>query len=240
MKLTFLGTRGYIAARTRRHSRHSALLVSYRARKIMIDCGEDWRGRLSAVDPNAIFLTHAHPDHAWGLQDGAPCPVYASAKTWRAIGDFPIERRMTVRPRKPVKAHGMAFEAFPLIHSFRAPAVGYRISAGGAAVFYAPDVVDIIDRNAALDGVACYIGDGSTMTRSMVRRRGDRLFGHTTMRAQLGWCADAGVERAIFTHCGAGVVEGDERTLGAKLRKMGRARGVEARIAHDGLEVVLR
>src|SRR5437660_1496849 len=32
MKLTFLGTRGEIEARTRRHHRHSSLLVSYRGK----------------------------------------------------------------------------------------------------------------------------------------------------------------------------------------------------------------
>jgi hypothetical protein len=35
-------------------------------------------------------------------------------------------------------------------------------------------------------------------------------------------------------------VEGDERTLGAELREMGRERGVAAVIAHDGMTEVLR
>jgi hypothetical protein len=37
MKLTFLGTRGEIEARTRRHHMHSSLLVSYRGKKVMIE-----------------------------------------------------------------------------------------------------------------------------------------------------------------------------------------------------------
>jgi ribonuclease BN (tRNA processing enzyme) len=70
MKLTFLGTRGYIEARNERHYRHSALLVSYRRRRVMIDCGEDWLGQIPKPPPHAIVLTHAHPDHAFGLRDG--------------------------------------------------------------------------------------------------------------------------------------------------------------------------
>jgi cold shock CspA family protein len=35
-------------------------------------------------------------------------------------------------------------------------------------------------------------------------------------------------------------VEGDERTLGAKIRDLAQERGVEAQIAHDGMELVLR
>src|SRR5947207_9638415 len=68
MKLTFLGTRGEIEARTRRHRMHSSLLLSYRRAKVMIDCGLDWLGKFERLHPDAIVLTHAHPDHAWGLQ----------------------------------------------------------------------------------------------------------------------------------------------------------------------------
>src|SRR5436309_6280374 len=85
MKLTFLGTRGEIEARTRRHRMHTSLLVSYRGAREMSDCGLDWLGKLKRVAPNAIVLTHAHPDHAWGLKRGAPCPVYAPESTWQEL-----------------------------------------------------------------------------------------------------------------------------------------------------------
>lgn len=49
-----------------------------------------------------------------------------------------------------------------------------------------------------------------------------------------------GVPRAIFTHCGSRIVKGYERTLGAQVREMAEERGVEAEIAYDGMEVVLR
>jgi ribonuclease BN (tRNA processing enzyme) len=135
---------------------------------------------------------------------------------------------------------GLTVEAFPVVHSLRAPAVGFRIATRGRSFFYVPDVVAIPDREAALSGIDLFVGDGATMTRPMVRRRGRRLFGHTTVRAQIGWCGKAGVRRAIFTHCGSEIIDGDERRLGAKLRAMGRERGVDARFAYDGLELTLR
>jgi phosphoribosyl 1,2-cyclic phosphodiesterase len=240
MKLTFLGTRGYIEAANRRHRRHSALLVSYYDTDVMIDCGADWQGAFEEIGPDAIVLTHAHPDHAFGLKDGANCPVYATSETWSSIDDFPIDERPTVKPREPFEIGRLRFEAFPVMHSLRAPAVGYRIEAGGSAVFYVPDVVDVHDRDAALEGVELFIGDGASLTRSLVRRHDDKLFGHTTVRAQIGWCQQAGIPRALFTHCGSEIVEGDERTLGPKVEEMGRERGVDAAIAHDGMTVVLR
>lgn len=242
MKLVFLGTRGEIEARTRRHGRHTSLLVAYYGRRVMIDAGEDWRGELDEVAPHAIVVTHAHPDHAWGLEGGAPCPVHATAASWEDIEGYPIpeEDRQVVEPRTPFEAEGIRFEAFTLEHSTRCPAVGYRIGAGRRTIFYAPDVAYIHERKDALSGVDLYIGDGATMARSMIRRRGDALIGHAPVRTQLTWCQKEGVGRAVITHCGSQIVEGDERTLGARLREWADERGVEAAIAHDGMEVVLR
>lgn len=244
MKLVFLGTRGYVEPANRRHRHHSALLVGYRGREVMIDCGQSWRHALGAIRPRALLLTHAHPDHAAGLDRGAPCPVWASRETWERIADYPIasSRRRLLAPRRPRRIQGIRFEAFPVIHSLRAPAVGYRIRAGRVTVFYAPDVIAVDDRAAALGGCRVYIGDGASLTRSLVRRRPKtgELFGHTTVRAQLGWCAAEGVPRMLITHCGAEIVAGDERHLRAQVRFLARERGVEARIAHDGLELTLR
>lgn len=244
MKLVFLGTRGYIEARSRRHRRHSAVLVVYRGRRVLVDCGEDWRGRLRAIAPHAIALTHAHPDHTFGLDGGAPCPVHATHETWAALDHYPIERekRWILRPRRPTRIAGIRFEAFPVIHSTRAPAVGYRIQAGRVAVFYAPDVVAIPGRAEAFTGIRLYVGDGAAVTRPLVRRERSTgaLFGHTTIRAQLGWCAQEGVPRMVVTHCGTPLVAGDERSLGARIRRMGRERGVAVEVAHDGQELVLR
>lgn len=242
MKLVFPGTRGNIDARTRRHRRHTCLEVSYYGRRVLVDAGEDWRGRLDDLSPHAVVVTHAHPDHVWALKEGAPCPVHATAESWEEMASYPIpgEARRVVEPRTPFEVEGIGFEAFTVEHSTRAPAVGYRITAGRRAVFYVPDVAYIHERAEALAGVDLYVGDGATMNRSMIRRQGDRLIGHAPVRTQLTWCRKEGVPEAIVTHCGSQIVEGDERTLGAQLREWAEERGVEASIAHDGMERVLR
>lgn len=205
----------------------------------MIDCGLDWLGKFERVRPSVIVLTHAHPDHAWGLRNGAACPVFAPRKTWRTLQGCKIDNRCVIKERAPTKICGITFEAFPVEHSILAPAVACRITVGRTRILYAPDVLYIHDRAAALKNVQLYIGDGATITHSFVRKRGDRLIGHATVRAQIGWCAKQGVPRAIITHCGSEIVAGDERALGAKLRAIAAQRGVQACIAHDGMKLTL-
>lgn len=240
MKLTFIGTRGEIEARTERHAMHSSLLVEYRRRRVMIDAGRDWLDRLDTHAPHAIVVTHAHPDHAFGLERGAPCPVWLPPAAREALRDYPLAEPRALEQRAPVAIEGLDFEAFPVDHSIRAPAVGYRVSAGGVTIWYSPDVLHIPERAQALRDVRLYIGDGATMEKSFVRRRGNVLVGHAPVRSQLTWCQKEGVPRALFTHCGAEIVEGDEAEVGARLGVMAEKRGVTAAVAYDGLELVLR
>jgi phosphoribosyl 1,2-cyclic phosphodiesterase len=237
--LTFLGTRGEIEARTHQHRMHTSLLVSHRAANVMIDCGLDWLGKLKRVDPSAIVLTHAHPDHAWGLKRGAPCPVYASESTWQELQQYPIKDRHVIKERTPTKIDAITFEAFTVEHSILSPAVAYRVSAGRARIFYAPDLIFIHKRSAALKDVQIYIGDGATVTRSFIRKRGKALIGHSPVRTQLTWCQKEGVPRAIITHCGSEIVTGGERKILATVSTMAAKRGVEVQIAYDGMKVTL-
>jgi phosphoribosyl 1,2-cyclic phosphodiesterase len=232
--LTFLGTRGEIDVRSRRHRRHSALLVEHGNARIMIDCGADWLGRLKTIAPTAIVLTHAHPDHAGGLRRGAPCPVYATAQTHRLLARFPLRDRRIVTPYQPFSIGGVGLEAYKVRHSIRAPAVGYRVSAGTASLFYVPDVAILPNPAKALRGACVYVGDGATMQRSMVRMKDGVPIGHAPIAAQLQWCTKAQVRRAIFTHCGSPVVRGNARALDKKLRSLGREHEVDASFAYDG------
>lgn len=200
----------------------------------MIDCGKDWLGRLPKVAPTAIVLTHGHADHAWGLTQGAPCPVYATKATWALIDHFPLHDRREISLRKSITIGGVRFRACPVQHSIRAPAVGYRLSAKDDTMFYVPDIAGLPNVRKTLRGIEVYIRDGATITRSMVRRRGRTLIGHAPIVSQLDWCRKAGVRRAIFTHCGSQIVRGDPRRLDALIRRLGRDLGVEAHLARDG------
>jgi phosphoribosyl 1,2-cyclic phosphodiesterase len=214
--------------------------VEYRGRRVMIDCGLDWLAKVHQLRPHAIVLTHAHPDHADGLRSGSPCPVFATPDTWQILQHFPIRDREVIESRRPRRIEGLLFEAFSVEHSLRCPAVGYRITAGRTAVFYVPDVVFIHERREALRGIRLYIGDGATIQRPLIRRRGKSLIGHTPIRTQLGWCRKELVPAAVITHCGSEIVTADARRINARIGDLARRLGVPVRVADDGMEIVLR
>lgn len=238
MRLTFLGTRGLAEGRCDRHRWHTSMAVSYRGRTVMVDCGTDWEDKVRRLEPGAIVLTHAHSNCAGGLKQGAPCPVHAPRRTWDLLRDTGVERGKVIRCRRPSRIQGILFEAFPVDHSVNAPTVGYRITTNGICIFYAPDVARIHYRHEALRGVDLYIGDGSILDDRFLTSRAKRAV--ASVPTQLTWCRKEGIPRAIITHCGMEVVAGDPEWVSEQVQAQGRDRGVEARLAHDGLELVLQ
>ena len=240
MKLKFLGTRGYIDPKTRRHSNHTSLMIIHNNQKIMIDCGETFLNKLNKIKPDHIVITHAHPDHAFGLEKGAPCPVWATKITWKLIDKFPIEKkfRKIIYPRKKTKIANVTFEAFEVIHSILAPAVGYRISFGKKAFFYVPDVLWIEKRDQAFKNIKFYIGDGATIQRTMVRKdkKTGQIYGHANIRSQLTWCKKDKVKKMIITHQGSDIVK-NEKKAKKIIEKLANERGVDFQLAYDGMQI---
>ena len=232
--LRFLGTRANIPIRSSRHRRHSALLVSTRQRTLLLDCGADWRGRVDRIHPTAILVTHAHPDHADGLRAGALCPVYAADMAWEVMRTWPLTICGQLPLDTPIVVAGFIVECRAVEHSLNAPAVGYRISAGNERLFYVPDVAALVDPVRTLRDVDLYVGDGATLTKSLLRRRGRALTGHAALATQLAWCREAGIARAVFTHCGSALVRMRPSRAAAIVRALGHAHGVNARLAYDG------
>lgn len=238
MKLIFLGTRGGIKVRSPDHQFHSSLLIIYRNTRMLIDCGSDWLDNLNSVSPDVIFITHAHPDHAAGLKNGAPCPVYATSKTWHVLRSYTIQFKKIIMPYNPIEIGGLQIEAFPVEHSLNAPAVGYRVTAQ-RSFFYVPDLVYIYKQRAALNNIALYIGDGARLEYPLIRKKDGYLIGHTSIAEQLKWCYQEKVPAAIFTHCGSPIVKSSLATIQEQVAQLGAEHNIKATVAYDGMEIIV-
>ena len=210
-KLIFLGTKGEIEESSEKHHYHSSLLITSNGSKLLIDYGMLHKYSLEELSPDAILITHAHPDHyVWLEQDiKTDIPVYLTQETLDYGAFRPANCRL-ITPGGKTKIGN--FHCFPyrVLHSIRCPTVGFKIETNGKTLVYNPDVVDILGKEEVLNKVDYYVGDGSAIKANLVRRRGDQLFGHARITTQLNWCHKYGINNIIFTHLGKETIAAED------------------------------
>ena len=228
-KLTFLGTKGEIEEEMPVHRFHSSMLIESGGTKLLIDYGMLHRLTLDEIAPDAILITHAHPDHySWLKEDvQSGIPVYLTQETLD-YGKFKPRNGHLVTPMRQFTVGAFQCLAYRVIHSIRCPAVGWKLKFEGKTLVYNSDLVDIEGKEAVLTGVDYYIGDGSAVKANLVRRRGDVLFGHTRIITQVHWCQKFGIKHIIFTHLGRETLR-EEADF--------KAEHPEVIFAHDGLKM---
>ena len=229
IKLTFLGTKGEIEEEAERHRFHSSMLVESGGTRLLIDYGLLHRYSLDEIRPDAILVTHAHPDHYSWLKQDVPSdiPVYLTQVSLD-YGKFKPRNAHVVSPMQQFAIGAFKCMAYGVIHSIRCPAVGWKLTVEGRTLVYNSDLVDIEEKDAVLTGVDWYIGDGSAVKANLVRRRGDALFGHTRIITQVHWCEKHGIKHMVFTHLGRETLREEEGF---------KAEHPEAILAYDGLEM---
>jgi ribonuclease BN (tRNA processing enzyme) len=240
VRLHFHGTKGYVDESSPSHAGHSAFTIEADGFRLLCDFGENRLGLLKEIRPDAIFVSHAHPDHSWGLREGTRAPVLASAITHEITADMPLAERVVLDPGHRVRVGPFRLTAFPVVHSIRCPGVAARLEVSGHVVVYSGDIVAFGAPAEALADARLYVGDGSSLTASLVRRHpSGALVGHTTVRAQLGWLAKAGVPRAVFSHFGAGPIGLGDQELASALSGLAAERAPDCEVfaARDGLEL---
>ncbi|PLX80253.1 MAG: hypothetical protein C0616_08710 [Desulfuromonas sp.] len=237
IRLTFHGTRASTATTSPQHQWHSLLQIEADETSLLIDCGSDWRDRLPTATPDAIILTHGHNDHAGGVTNDIPCPVFASEMTAglltsrpKNVRIFPAEAELSFGPLRVIP--------FPAPHSLRAPMHGLRISSGDSTLIYLPDVATLQNVRSLLGGAALYIGDGSSFDHDYLRTEEGASCGHASITDQLSWCAQAGVRKCLLTHCGEEVCRNPE-AAGLRLAGTGSMLGLKAEFATDGMVLEL-
>ena len=214
-----------------------SVLLRWEGATILVDTSTDLRQqvlRMGLMDLDAVFYTHAHADHTFGLDDlrmfnwrrGGAIPVYGSAITLQAIrrtfwyvfedveagGGKPLLDLHEVDGAFPL--HGRTVIPVPLQHG-RLPILGYRI--GGFA--YLTDVSAIPDASYEL------LRGLDVLVLSALRHRPHPT--HLHLERALQEAARIGAARTFFTHIAH---ELSHAAVAAEL-----PRGVE--LAYDGLSL---
>jgi phosphoribosyl 1,2-cyclic phosphate phosphodiesterase len=209
-----------------------------RERVVLIDTGPDFReqalrNKLKRID--AVFYTHGHADHIFGLDDlrplsftvfreGGRIPLYASSETeevLRRVYDYTFSPRATYpnRPRVNIEplsdstcAFGVEFRRIPIQHG-ELQISGFRF--GRTA--YLTDVSGIPEESFSL------LRDLDHVVLSALRHKPHPS--HATVEQAVGWARRIGAKHTWLTHIAHEL--GHEET-NAKFSE-------DIRLAYDGL-----
>ena len=201
-----------------------------RERVLLIDCGPDHRVqslRLGLRRADAIFFTHDHVDHTFGLDDvrrynalmKAPIEVFADARTrtflervYRHIfrrhenvnDSFVADLVMrTIAADEPVDFRGLRITPFEVLHG-RLPVLAFRIEAldeGGAVAREQPGPLPLAyctDLSAMPPAAWPRLRGVRTLVLDMLRYRAHPT--HLTVSQALGIAAEVEARRTVFTH----------------------------------------
>jgi len=244
--LCFLGTKGEIEEESPQHKYHSSILLLYSGLRLLFDWGKERPKAIQNIQPDAIFITHAHPDHVGGLkEEGAmvaalEIPIFLPPPAFNWAKENLNGALNLKLIKKETEINGISITPIPVLHSVKAPAYCYFVETKDFAFIYAPDTLSISkdDREKFLTKCDLYIGDGSALTKSIVRRTKEgEPIGHASFMRQLKWARDAGVPAVIFTHFGKEAIE--KKELAKKVAEMGAEVNVKASVAKDGMCVDL-
>ncbi len=242
MIIEFPGTKGEIEESSTKHKYHSSLIVRYKCTNILIDFGMKYNPKLinEIKKFDFILITHAHPDHyIWTLkqEDTINVPVYLTRDTLDYSKNKPGNYRIIETGRK-YNLKDLEISAHKVMHSLNCPAVGYKIR-GDRTIIYAPDILDFEeDKRAILKDIDLLVADGSSLNINMVRRKNNRLFGHTRIKTIIGWCKKYGISKLVITHCGKQIVTMDGKELADRLKQYSEGK-VDVVMAYDGYSIKL-
>jgi phosphoribosyl 1,2-cyclic phosphate phosphodiesterase len=199
-----------------RRLRPSVLLrwqVDGRERVVVIDTGPDFREQalrngLTHVD--AVFYTHSHADHIFGMDDlrplsftafreGGSIPLYASTETaavleriydytFKPDATYPNRARVELRPlTEQTQVYGIEFLRVPILHG-EMEIAGFRFG----RVAYLTDVSAIPESSFAL------LTGLDHLIVSALRYKPHPS--HATVEQALGWARRIGARQTWFTH----------------------------------------
>ena len=243
--ILFVGTRGEVEESDRNHRYHSSILIDTGRKRVLIDYGE-FSPSLDELKPTEIVISHGHIDHVGGLkrvaeegrEDLLGIPIYTTRDVAGKLRKLGFKNVTQIRRGKTFQIDGLKITALSVLHSIRYPAVGFLLEVGGKKIWYGPDFIWLKGYTKKLNGIDIWIGDGSSLTRDLIRRNEQgEIFGHLSVAKQVRLAEKVGAKLFIVTHLGKEGIEMKEDVLRRKLARMSDK--VKVILAKDGMKLDL-
>lgn len=199
----------------------SCLALVVGRKTILFDAGPDIKYQLRKyrLKPDAIFISHWHPDANYGLR-------YLSKNDIEIFA----EKLNNVRHGIPIKVTGVRVLPFRVVHSKIAPYTGYKVLLNAKrytlnAFAYITDMASTAGIRKHIRNCDILFADGSILKRN--------LGGHLSIINQLKIYKNWRLKKVIFTHIGHDTLPHED------LVKYVKGRYKNADVAYDGLVVKL-
>lgn len=236
MKLKILGTKGEIEESAPYHSKYSGILVDGR---FLFDLGEK---EYLKYNPEAIILTHFHPDHAyfvrWSKEENPPtsAKIFAPEK----LKNAKITTKIHVISKK-FKIEDYTIVPIPTHHSKNVKSQAYLVKKEGKSFLYTGDLIWIDKQYYALfDHVDLIITEGSFLRKGGMVRKDQvtqKLYGHNGI-PNLIELFKPYTKKILFVHFGVWFYENIKISC-KKIRALGKENEIEALVGYDGQEIIL-
>jgi len=234
LNIKFLGTKGGIEEQSPDHKKMTAVLLSYNAKKLLIDFGKGNDPKtLNDIKPDLILLSHGHTGHIGGLENGAiTYPIYGIKN---ALDNIEGADKTEIKAGEAFNLADFKIIPIEVYHSAKFPAYGFIIQADGQKIGIFTDVLSIPNRAEVLKGLDLYIGGGSSLENNLVRVDPEtkQAYGHSSIKTQIVWLKEAGITLAVWTHFGKEAVELGGEKLTQKIKELSGS-NLQSETAKDG------
>jgi len=194
----------------------SCLAIQHAGRLILLDAGPDILYQLKRArlpKPDAICITHAHPDANYGLKYLDNVPVYS-------------ETSRTLRAGRSFSLFGLTITPFRVRHALNTPTVGFLLHLPrNKKIIYATDMASLNGLKKYFQQADTALVDGSILKRS--------FGGHLSIINQLKTYKRWGLKRVLFTHIGHATLPHKE------LQKFVKSKYKNTDVAYDGMVIKL-
>jgi len=213
---------------------------------LLFDCGPDFYHQFlpfSSLPLKAIFISHAHPDHYFGLWDAAKIyhqkpEIFLSAKTKESIlkqtNDltfiFLLRKAKNFQPGQTIKINNLKITPFLVEHSASIETYGFQIAQNKKFLVYIPDFKNLpSDSKRFIKGANLAIWDGSS-----IKPAGPTRWGHIPIVKSIPLAKRLKIQNVYYTHIGHGKKSAPHQELENYVQKHG---GKNFHIAFDSLKI---